>query len=1264
MTPVNYSAKLDIDFSNLKSALHQTIVNLKDAKATVKMVNAENKSYTDGLKALEEQLKANVDREEALRLKLIEVQKSETSNAEAKLKATTTLKIQQAETEKARKALIEYNGTTDESKRCNNEFCKSLSFLELALYDIAKALTQKACKALVDFTKETLNTGMQFESSFAGVKKVTNGTKEDFEKLEKQIRQTALEKPISASQLASIYQMGSQLGIAKNDLKDFSDTIIDLAKTSNLTEEAGATLIAQYANVTKLPAEDYRKFASTLSYLGSTTATTESTIMDFASRISGSATLIGMTHQEILALSAAMGSVGINAEMGGSAISKIMNNIDVAVDKNNETLKVWADTAGMSAVQFINLWKNDVASAFQAVISGMSSFKDEGGSLNLLLEELDIKNIRQTETLKKLANASKLLTEDMQKANEEWVKASFLSESASNVYNTVESQIQSLKNSFEEMQISIYEGFKEPLAECVKELNNYLKSEDAKRFVDEVSKAFKKIGELAVYWVKAIIKNVDKVVAVIKTAVSVIVGLFANKFATAVTKGAFALQGLINHIISLPTKLAAATSATEMFNIVLGTNPAGAIATALGLLISAIVMFALNADKATDVTKENTKALESQRDQLIANREEREKTIAGIESESNYTQGLVNELKTLVDENGKVKDGYQDRVNQIVPLIQKATGEEIQLIDGQIVKYNELIGTLDNVIAKKRLEAKINAYQGDYEEAIKAEEKAKNDDIKCTSELIKKEDELKRRLEFQQKEIAAGRGMNLGGYAQETTRLQNEIKELQKRKDLIDSNAKDRQEIIDKYEGLIKEQYNSFTNKANTTGNNTVSGFTGSYGKNVVNAATATSKKVKEESKTTYQELLTQEKAYGDQLKNYLEEVKKGNSQVTVEMVQDTKKKLEETQKKVKEMKELLGDNTVTSKLVLNDETYGGLTQKRQELKDQLSQLQTELANGNQSITQDMLNNVGKQIGQVEAKIKNLKNEWDESDADGEISDEFESENTNHVSKGVIFGKGVLGDNAVEIEGAGKDAAGKYLDAFLKEKEDKKNQIAINAIEQANVEATNYQLATTDPNNLAIYDTTERLLAESKQTSQAQGLVDNAYKVVDAETWTLNQAIEAAKQIDYKQIGRFMCVGIANGISENAHLVVSAVRTMMAEANAAAKDEEKIKSPSKVFYRFGKYMDLGLANGIRDYASEVSTQVRQMTSRANEAISLANNQMKSERLGNQQTLNGSGPTEINYNFVQNNTSNKSLDTLAIYQESKSMLKRAVRNQYV
>ena len=65
-----------------------------------------------------------------------------------------------------------------------------------------------------------------------------------------------------------------------------------------------------------------------------------------------------------------------------------------------------------------------------------------------------------------------------------------------------------------------------------------------------------------------------------------------------------------------------------------------------------------------------------------------------------------------------------------------------------------------------------------------------------------------------------------------------------------------------------------------------------------------------------------------------------------------------------------------------------------------------------------------------------------------------------------------------------------------------------------------------------------------------------------------------------------------------------------------------------------------------------------MVDLANDAIELK--QMKQSQLA----FKGAGNTEVTYNFTQNNTSNKSLDTLTIYHESKSLLKRAVKNRYV
>ena len=258
----------------------------------------------------------------------------------------------------------------------------------------------------------------------------------------------------------------------------------------------------------------------------------------------------------------------------------------------------------------------------------------------------------------------------------------------------------------------------------------------------------------------------------------------------------------------------------------------------------------------------------------------------------------------------------------------------------------------------------------------------------------------------------------------------------------------------------------------------------------------------------------------------------------------------------------------------------------------------------------------------------------------------------------------MLGENVVEMVGAGKDAALAYLEGYKAEQEKINEQIITDAQNRANQEAINYQMATIDPSNIAVYDQTEKYLAESKQTSQSQGLTDNAYKVINAETWTLNQAIAAAMQIDFTIVGKYICDGIAAGIEQNKHVVIDAVRAMMEEANSAAEDEEEEHSPSKVFYRYGRFMDLGLANGIRDYASTVSRQVQDMTSKINDSINLTNSQVEAKRYGRQDLIKGTGVTEINYNFTQNNTSAKSLDTLAIYQQSKSMLKRVARNQYV
>lgn len=318
--------------------------------------------------------------------------------------------------------------------------------------------------ALIGVAKESVDASIEFESSFAGVRKTVDATEEEFSKLSEASRRMALEKPVDVNDVNLVMELGGQLGIAKDSLADFAGVVSDLDVATDLDVETASTDMAQFANITGMAQSDFDRFGSTIVDLGNHSATTESKIVAMAMRIAGAGTSVGMTQSDILGLSAALSSVGIEAEAGGSAISTIISNIDKQVATNGEGLQTWAQTAGMSAEAFAAAWRDDPVSALNAVIGGMSDTVDEGGNLALLLDDLGVTELRQTDTLKRLANAHGLVGQSVATASAAWEENTALANEASQRYATTESQIELLKNRIKDAAISIGDGLKPALA--------------------------------------------------------------------------------------------------------------------------------------------------------------------------------------------------------------------------------------------------------------------------------------------------------------------------------------------------------------------------------------------------------------------------------------------------------------------------------------------------------------------------------------------------------------------------------------------------------------------------------------------------------------------------------------------------------------------------------------------------------------------------------------------------------------------------------
>ena len=313
-----------------------------------------------------------------------------------------------------------------------------------------------------------IKSAIDFESSFAGVRKTVDATEEEFARLEEGFRSMAKQTPINVNEINRIGEAAGQLGIEVKNIEGFTKVMADLGVTTNLASEEAATSLARLANITQLPQTEFDRLGSTVVALGNNLATTESEIVDFGLRIAGAGKQIGLSEAQILAFGGALSSVGISAEAGGTALSRVMVDIAKAVDEGGEKLERFAEVAELSADDFREAFERDAAGAIVTFIEGLGRVKEAGGSTFRVLEELGQGNIRVRDTLLRASGAGDLLRQSLELGSTAWQENTALTEEAEKRYGTTASQLQLLQNRVGGVAISIGQDFLPVLNDSLK----------------------------------------------------------------------------------------------------------------------------------------------------------------------------------------------------------------------------------------------------------------------------------------------------------------------------------------------------------------------------------------------------------------------------------------------------------------------------------------------------------------------------------------------------------------------------------------------------------------------------------------------------------------------------------------------------------------------------------------------------------------------------------------------------------------------------
>ena len=444
--------------TNLKSLMDQTGSALGNYQ---KLLSSQSERYNQLKASIGDVSTATAEQKQ----KLLEAGTSMTATA-AKV---TELKNRYEELAKSmRQAYIDDSAFTKFGKSAQ-ELGNKFKNVGESVSGFGSALTKGITAPIVAGAGIALKAAIDYESAFAGVKKTVDGTPQQFEKLSASIRNMAKEMPASATEIAAVAEAAGQLGVPIGSIEGFTKTMINLGVSTNLSAEEAATSIAKIGNIMQVSGDDLdswsAKFGATVVGLGNNFATTESDIVNMANRLAASGKIAGLTTPEILGLSTAMSSVGIEAEAGGTAMTQTLTAISKAVSEGGDDLRLYAETAGTTADQFAEKWRTKPVEALQDFIRGLGKAKEEGKDTNKILDELGLTGIRQSNMLKSLGLAAETMGKAVGLANSEWEKGTALTDEANKRYETMQSKLQMLKNQLTDVAIE----FGGPLLDALKD---------------------------------------------------------------------------------------------------------------------------------------------------------------------------------------------------------------------------------------------------------------------------------------------------------------------------------------------------------------------------------------------------------------------------------------------------------------------------------------------------------------------------------------------------------------------------------------------------------------------------------------------------------------------------------------------------------------------------------------------------------------------------------------------------------------------------
>lgn len=209
----------------------------------------------------------------------------------------------------------------------------------VALGSVMASAVTTAASDLVDFGKDAIQTGMNFDSAMSNVKAISGATGEEFDALRNKAKEMGATTAFTATEAAEAFSYMAMAGWKTEDMLAGIEGIMNLAAASGESLASTSDIVTDALTAFGLSAEDSGHFADVLAAASSNANTNVGMMGETFKYVAPVAGALGYSVEDMAAAIGTMANSGIKSSQAGTVLRASISRLVKPTDDVTNALK-------------------------------------------------------------------------------------------------------------------------------------------------------------------------------------------------------------------------------------------------------------------------------------------------------------------------------------------------------------------------------------------------------------------------------------------------------------------------------------------------------------------------------------------------------------------------------------------------------------------------------------------------------------------------------------------------------------------------------------------------------------------------------------------------------------------------------------------------------------------------------------------------------------------------------------------------------------